>query len=47
MIDHKRVHEEAIIFDGTCPLLTHSPAHSAYYAEGGVTVAAPFPGRQP
>ena len=36
-----RVHEEAIVFDGACPLLTHSPAHTSYYVEGGVTVAAP------
>ena len=35
------MHEQAIIFDGTCPLLTHSPAHTSYYVEGGVTVAAP------
>ena len=41
MVDYKRVHEEAIVFDGTCPLLTHSPAHTSYYAEGGVTVVAP------
>ena len=41
MIDYRRVHEEAIVFDGTCPLLTHSPAHTSYYVEGGVTVAAP------
>ena len=41
MIDYKRVHEEAIVFDGTCPLLTHSPDHSSYYVEGGVTVVAP------
>ena len=38
MLDYKRVHEEAIIFDGTCPLLTHSPDHTSYYVEGGVTV---------
>ncbi|MCY3778899.1 MAG: membrane dipeptidase, partial [Chloroflexi bacterium] len=41
MVDHRRVHEEAIVFDGTCPLLTHSPKHSSYYVEGGVTVVAP------
>ena len=41
MIDYKRVHEEAIVFDGTCPLLTHSPDHTSYYVEGGVTVVAP------
>ena len=41
MLDYRRVHEEAIIFDGTCPLLTHSPEHTAYYVEGGVTVVAP------
>ena len=41
MLDYKRVHEEAIIFDGTCPLLTHSPDHTSYYVEGGVTVVAP------
>ena len=41
MADYKQVHEEAIIFDGTCPLLTHSPDHTAYYVEGGVTVVAP------
>ena len=41
MIDYKRVHEEAIVFDGTCPLLTHSPDHTSYYIEGGVTVVAP------
>ena len=41
MVDYRRVHEEAIVFDGTCPLLTHSPAHSSYYVEGGVTVVAP------
>lgn len=41
MTDYERIHEEAIIFDGTCPLLTHSPAHTAYYADGGVTVVAP------
>ncbi|MCY3831405.1 MAG: membrane dipeptidase [Chloroflexi bacterium] len=41
MTDYRRVHEEAIIFDGTCPLLNYSPAHIAYYAEGGVTVATP------
>jgi len=41
MADYARVHEEAIIFDGACPLLNYSPAHTAYYAEGGVTVAAP------
>ena len=41
MVDYRRVHEEAIVFDGTCPLLTHSPAHTSYYVEGGVTVVAP------
>jgi len=39
--DYKRVHEEAIVFDGTCPLLTQSPEHTSYYVEGGVTVVAP------
>lgn len=41
MVDYRQVHEEAIIFDGTCPLLNYSPAHTSYYVEGGVTVAAP------
>ena len=41
MVDHRRVHKEAIIFDGTCPLLNYSPAHTSYYVEGGVTVATP------
>ena len=41
MVDYKRVHEEAIVFDGTCPLLTHSPEHTSFYVEGGVTVVAP------
>ena len=41
MVDYQRVHEEAIVFDGACPLLTHSPEHTSYYVEGGVTVAAP------
>lgn len=41
MVDYRRVHEEAIVFDGTCPLLTHSPSHTSYYVEGGVTVVAP------
>ena len=41
MLDYKRVHEEAIVFDGTCPLLNYSPNHTSYYVEGGVTVATP------
>lgn len=41
MVDYKRAHEEAIVFDGACPLLTHSPAHTSHYVEGGVTVVAP------
>ena len=41
VVDYRQVHEEAIIFDGACPLLNYSPAHTSYYVEGGVTVAAP------
>lgn len=41
MVDYRQLHEEAIIFDGTCPLLNYSPAHTSYYVEGGVTVATP------
>ena len=47
MIDYKRVHEEAIVFDGTCPLLTHSPDHSFLLCRGRChRCATPSHGRE-
>ena len=40
MEDAERLHKEAIVFDGTCPLLNDT-RYIAYWIEGGVTVAAP------
>jgi membrane dipeptidase len=37
----KKIHDEAIIIDATCPLLTEDATYLDLYRQGGVTVASP------
>lgn len=41
--DAKRLHDNAIVIDGTCPLLEY-PEYIDWYIEGGVTIATPTVG---
>ena len=41
--DVDRVHREAIVIDGTCPLL-NDEAYASWWIEGGATAAAPTVG---